>query len=86
MTETIEGFGFFYTDCHWEVPLIIQSFHRTKAGAYRAMRKRILADWESGFARYVEEERRFYKRQCRWPNPFAHSVYRVLPHRIVVEE
>ena len=82
----ISGFGFFYTDCYHEVPLILQSFHRTKAGAYRAMRKRMLSDWEHGFARYIEGERRFKKRQCTWYSPLVHSQYRVRPHKIIVEE
>jgi hypothetical protein len=56
-TTKLKGYGFYYTDCHYEVPLILQSFHRTKKGAYQAMRERLQEDWDKAWTRYQDEER-----------------------------
>jgi hypothetical protein len=83
----LHGYGFYYTDMHWEVPLIQQSFHRTKAGAYRAMRAFLLEEWERNWTGYVQDKRRGrYKRQTHWHSPFAHSKWKVLPAVLEVKE
>jgi hypothetical protein len=53
----VKGYGFFYSDCKYEVPPILQSFHRTKAGAYRAMRTFLRSEWDKHRAMYVQEKR-----------------------------
>ncbi len=84
----VAGYGFYYTDCHWEVPLIQQSFHRTKVGAYRAMREFLVKETQDHFDRYKTEERYWRyqrkaerkpseKRQCRWYGPFEHSRWAI---------
>lgn len=40
-------YGFFWTDCIYESGLILQSLHRSKIGALRAMIKSQAARWES---------------------------------------
>jgi hypothetical protein len=90
----IRGYGFFYTDCHHEVPLIQQSFHRTKKGAYRAMRNFLEKKWATHREREVTENRKYSfnknlpsdKRQGRWYNPFMHSLYKVLPTTVEIHE
>lgn len=84
---TIRGYGFYYTDCHYEVPLIRKSFHRTKAGAYRAMRKFLLETWDRHWRGYVNERKKWssalgensQKRQGTWYGPFEFSKYTVMP-------
>jgi hypothetical protein len=94
---TIRGYGFYYTDMHWEVPLIQQSFHRTKAGAYRAMRKFLVKQWEDHFERYKTEDRHWRSRKDRkakpsdkkqglWYGPFHSSKWAVLPATVYVHE
>ena len=42
-------YGFFYTDCIWENGGTLESLHLTKKGAYKAMRKWLIKqynDWE----------------------------------------
>lgn len=85
---TIRGYGFYFTDCHYEVPLIQQSFHRTKAGAYRAMRKFLVARCEERIQRDRESPRKWdkYKRSARWHSPFAHCKWAVQPATVYVNE
>ena len=40
-------YGFFWTDCVYESGLILQSLHRSKAGALRAMIAAQAARWEA---------------------------------------
>lgn len=89
---TIRGYGFYYTDCYDEVPLIRKSFHRTKAGAYRAMRKFLMETWDRHWRGYVTDQRRpfkestYTKRQERWYGPFEFSKYAVLPCTVEINE
>jgi len=46
--ETIEGYGYFHNNCIYESAYVLMSFHRTKAGAYRAMRADLMRRWEDG--------------------------------------
>lgn len=87
---TIRGYGFFFTDCHHEVPLIRQSFHRTKAGAYRAMRKFLVERSEENYKHYKEGPRRHQifstKRSARWYGPFEHCLWEIRPDTVYVHE
>ena len=67
-TTKLKGYGFYYTDCHWEVPLLLQSFHRTKKGAYQAMRARLVADWNAAWQRYQGDERTKWLEDTRYPD------------------
>lgn len=42
-------FGFFHCSCVYESGHSLVSLHRSKAGAYKAMRRNILAQWEDHF-------------------------------------
>ena len=82
-----EGFGFYYTDCTHEVPFILQSFHRTKAGAYAAMRKRLVEDWEKERALYVADRCDEWKRTCQHgAKHLEGTAYRVRPHTFTIED
>jgi len=84
---SIEGFGFFYTDCIYEGCTSLQSFHKTKAGAYQAMRKRLVADWEEEFQLYVTSERNEWKRTTYLQaKQLWHTRYRVFPHSIEIQD
>jgi hypothetical protein len=90
----IRGYGFYYTDCYHEVPLIQQSFHRTKIGAYRAMREFLTKEVEEHYNRYKTEERRYRydpkkpsdKRQGRWYGPFPHSKWKIMPYVMEIKD
>ena len=90
----VRGFGFYYTDMHWEVPLIQRSFHRTKKGAYKAMRAFLTKEVEDHYNRYKTERRRWSdeknkpsdKRQGRWHSPFAHSKWAIIPTVLEIHE
>jgi hypothetical protein len=90
----IRGFGFYYTEMHWEVPLIQQSFHRTKKGAYKAMRAFLTKEVEDHYNRYKTERRRWSdkknrpsdKKQGRWRSPFDHSKWAILPTLLEINE
>lgn len=88
----VRGYGFFYTDMHWEVPLIRQSFHRTKKGAYRAMRKFLEEQWNKHYEQYKTEPRRFGRKETsrkksgRWYGPFDHSKWAIKPDTIEIME
>lgn len=92
----IKGFGFFYSDCKYEDALTLRSFHRTKAGAYRAMRDFLVAQHVEHFKRYQEDSRvmRFnhvdadpiIKRQQRWYTPTCHAEWKIRPHVIEIKE
>lgn len=91
---TLRGFGFLFTDFHHEVPLIRQSFHRTKAGAYRAMRKFLIERSEAHYERYKTEERHYRhdrskpsdKKKGRWYGPFEHCRWAILPDTLYINE
>lgn len=91
---TVRGYGFYFTDCYHEVPLIQQSFHRTKAGAYRAMRKFLVERSEEHYSQYKQEERRWRhdkkkpsgKRQKYWYGPFAYAKWAVKPATLYINE
>lgn len=79
------GYGFYYTDCKYEVPLIRKSFHRTKKGAYLAMRKFLQEAWDIHWAGYVNDRRKLFdkytcsqKRKGRWYGPFEHAEWAVM--------
>jgi hypothetical protein len=83
----IHGYGFYYTDMHWEVPQIQQSFHRTKAGAYKAMREFLWNEEVRHRKSFVEEPRYYYpgkkkgatsdKRQGHYNGPFPFSRWSI---------
>lgn len=93
----IHGYGFFFTDCHHEVPFLLQSFHRTKLGAYRAMRKFLLDEWEKHMKHYREDTRYFSyrdkdgkrmrcgKRDGKWYGPFFAAKWTVRKHVMEIQ-
>lgn len=88
----IRGFGFYYTDMHWEVPLIQQSFHRTKKGAYKAMREFLWKAEEEHFHKYKTARRRSIldttsdKRQRKWSGPFPFSKWKIMPYVLEIHD
>jgi hypothetical protein len=90
---TIRGYGFYFTDCCYEVPLIQQSFHRTKAGAYRAMRKFLVERTEKHYTDYKTEPRKWgsyedrsSKREGHWYGALDHCKWAVMSATIYVNE
>jgi hypothetical protein len=80
----IHGYGFYYTDMHWEVPLIQRSFHRTKKGAYKAMREflwnaevQFWEDYKNGRRRSHFGKMSRDKRKGRWIGPFPESKWAI---------
>jgi hypothetical protein len=67
-------YAFQWCDCVYESGFTTISLHETYAGAYKAMRKEILKEWEEGFeqAQWVEREwNKLHPRIFnRWTNPF----------------
>jgi hypothetical protein len=82
----LRGFGFYYTDMRWECPMVRHSFHRTKAGAYRAMRKFLVDEWNLKFDSYRNAPRLTAKRHGHWHRPFDHAKWGVFPDTIEVNE
>jgi hypothetical protein len=64
---TVKGYGFFYTECHHEIAPLLKSFHRTKAGAYRAMRKFLMEEWNAHHKMYLEDERTRWLKDTSYP-------------------
>lgn len=87
----LRGYGFYYTGCYHEIPPVLQSFHRTKAGAYRAMRKFLTEGVEAHWERHVTGKRRNYpgartKRNERWFGPFPHAKWSIEPATFELHE
>lgn len=80
----IKGYGFFYTDCRYEVSPLLHSFHRTKAGAYRAMRKHLLNVWEKERFQHGMLERK-YKRMAIF-QPLRTAEWHIKPHVLEIHE
>lgn len=53
----LKGFAFFFNDCIHEGTSVMKSFHRTKAGAYKAMRDFLLEQERDHWTNYLQEER-----------------------------
>lgn len=64
----VKGYGFFYTECHHEIAPLLKSFHRTKAGAYRAMRKFLLEEWNTHHRMYLDDERTRWLENTSYPD------------------
>jgi hypothetical protein len=61
-------FEFVYTDCIWESAMKTMSLHRTKKGAYNAMREfleRAYADWRDSGILYGKQHFKFGT-DCKW--------------------
>jgi hypothetical protein len=85
--DIIEGFGFFHAYDIYDGGTRLVSFHWTKAGAYKAMRAKRVADWENEREAYVRADRDEWKRSSRSSTKhLQHTVYAVWPHKIKVEE
>ena len=85
----LRGYGFFFSDCEYEVPLIRQSFHRTKKGAYLAMRKFLTQGWEEWRKSEVEFPRMYdgqSKRHDRHYGPYPHAIWAIRPDTLEVNE
>ena len=85
--DTIEGFGFFHTSDRYDSGAHLASFHWTKAGAYKAMRTKLVADWEDAREAYVRSDRDKWKRTSHsQAKHLQHAYYGVWPHKIKVQE
>lgn len=85
--DTIEGFGFFHTYDMYDSGAHLVSFHWTKAGAYRAMRAKLVADWELARSEYVRSRRDNWKRTSGSDTKHLQdTIYAVWPHKIKVQE
>ena len=68
----MEIYEFIYTSCIYESASATMSMHRTKLGAYKAMREFILTDytqWYDQRIMYGKGDRRWedkYGTHCRW--------------------
>lgn len=88
--EVIEGFGVYVETCECTY---VHTHHRTKAGAYRAMRQLKLKRWAEHLDSWLWQERvlkfeedRWPKREKRWHCPFAYYKVTVQPARIEIYE
>lgn len=67
-------YAFQWCDCVYESTFSTMSLHQTYAGAYKAMRKVILQDWEEEFEQFKWSRRSWNKSHPdifhRWNNPF----------------
>lgn len=75
-----KGFGFFCTESNYEINPILSSFHLTKAGAYKAMRKWKIDRWHEEFNMWTRKERRKEMRGkfCQYDECFIQPVtYRI---------
>lgn len=66
-------YEFLYCSCIFESAYGTISLHRTKAGAYKAMRKHIMTKYQKWY-----DERILYGKDRRWGHKFGcHEAWRV---------
>lgn len=69
----MEVYAFLYTDCIHESSFATMSLHRTKAGAYKAMRKFLILGYTQWY-----HERILYGKDRLWIDKFGnHCAWRI---------
>ena len=64
-----EVYAFEWCSCIYESGYTVESLHKTKAGAYKAMRKALLERWEE-----ETQKERYWRLQYR---PLEHQRWRI---------